>query len=95
MLSCVRMIRLLAHPLPLARQQVVSLSQSFCMSPVELSGGRDGEGVGEEPIYNAVRKPGPLKIIHYSLFCAFLLKRPGAPEFVPARNDATLYFTYI
>ncbi len=65
------------------------------MSPVELTGGRDGEGVGEEPIYKAVRKPGPLKIIHYSLFFTFLLKRPGAPEFVPARNDATLYSTLL
>jgi hypothetical protein len=29
-LSCGRMIRLLAHPLPPSRQQVVSLSQSSC-----------------------------------------------------------------
>ncbi len=37
------MIRLLVHPLhPLPRQQVVSLSQSYCVSPVELTAGRGG-----------------------------------------------------
>jgi hypothetical protein len=35
---------LLAHPLPRLRQQVVSLSQSSCVSPVELTGGRGGGG---------------------------------------------------
>jgi hypothetical protein len=40
------MIRLLAHPLPLlSRQQVVSLSQSSCVSPVKLND-RRGREVG-------------------------------------------------
>jgi hypothetical protein len=34
---------------PLSRQQVVSLSQASCVSPVELTDGRGGEGVGDEP----------------------------------------------
>ncbi len=39
-LSAGRMIRLLTHPLPpLSREQVVSLSQSSCVSPVELTDG--------------------------------------------------------
>jgi hypothetical protein len=33
----------------LSQQQVVSLSKSSGVSPVELSGGRGGEEVGEEP----------------------------------------------
>ncbi len=37
------------HPIPLSRQQVVSLSQSSCVLPVELTDGRGWEGVGEEP----------------------------------------------
>ncbi len=49
------MIRLLGHPLlPIYRQQVVSLSQSFCVSLIGLTdrstGGR--EGVGGEPNHN-------------------------------------------
>ncbi len=55
-------IRLLAYPHPLlSRQQVVSLSKSSCVSPVELTDGRGGGGgVGEEPNYTTARKPGPL-----------------------------------
>ncbi len=53
------MNRLLANPLPLSRQQDVSLSQSSCVSPLELTGGRGGGG-GEEPNHTTVRKPGPL-----------------------------------
>jgi hypothetical protein len=38
-------------PPPLARQEVVSLSQSFCLLPAdELTRGGGGEAVGEEPI---------------------------------------------
>jgi hypothetical protein len=33
-------------PLPLSRQQVISLSQSSCVFPVELTDGRKGGGVG-------------------------------------------------
>jgi hypothetical protein len=39
------MIRLPAHPLtPLFRQQIACLSQSSCVSPVELTAGRGVEG---------------------------------------------------
>jgi hypothetical protein len=34
--------------------------------PVERND-RRGEGIGEEPNYMTARKPGPLKIIRYSL----------------------------
>jgi hypothetical protein len=41
------MILLLPHPLtPLFRRQVVSLSQSLCMSSIELTGGKGGDRVG-------------------------------------------------
>ncbi len=50
---------------PLSRQQVVSLSQPSCVSPVEFTGG--GDGVGEEPNHTTARKPGPLHIIQYVL----------------------------
>jgi hypothetical protein len=48
-LSCGRMTRLLAHSLPfppsfVTRHQVVSLSQSFFVSPVELLTGEGEEG---------------------------------------------------
>ncbi len=44
---CDCMIRVPAHFLPThSRQQVVSLSQSSCVSPVELTGERGGEGGG-------------------------------------------------
>jgi hypothetical protein len=47
---------------PLSRQKFVSLSQSSCVSPVELTDGRGGlEGVGEEPNYK--KKSNPLYII--------------------------------
>ncbi len=36
---------------------------AFCVPPVELPNGRRGRGVG----WTAARKPGPLKIIQYSL----------------------------
>jgi|LakMenEpi03Aug12_release.lakeMendotaPanAssembly.Ray.scaffolds.fasta_scaffold361101_3 hypothetical protein len=49
------------HPLPrLVCQQVVSLSQSSCVSPVELSAGRSGEGMGEELNHTTTSKSGPL-----------------------------------
>jgi hypothetical protein len=57
------MIRLLAHHLPsLSRQQIVSLSQSSCVSLVELKLTGEGreEGIGEQPNHMTVRKPGPL-----------------------------------
>jgi hypothetical protein len=49
------------HPLPplpsVRRQQVVSLSQSFCVSRSSLL---TGGAVGEEPNLKSARKPGPL-----------------------------------
>ncbi len=69
------MTRLLAHLLPPpSREQVVYLSQSSCVSPVELSEG-EGEGVGEEPNHTTARKPYPLKIIQYSLVLPYWTKR--------------------
>ncbi len=60
-LSRHRVIWLLPHPLPsLSRQQVVSLSQSSCVSPVELFDGREGGGLGEKPNHTTARKPGSL-----------------------------------
>ncbi len=48
-------------PLPvLSRQQVVSLSQSSRVSPVELTDGRGGQGLDEEPNHATARMPGPL-----------------------------------
>jgi hypothetical protein len=54
------MFRLLAHLPSLSRQQVVSLSQSSCVSLVELKLTGEGRemGVGEEPDHTTVRKPG-------------------------------------
>jgi hypothetical protein len=41
-------------------KQVVSLSWSSCVSPVELLTGEGGEGMGEEPNNTTARKPCPL-----------------------------------
>jgi hypothetical protein len=62
------MIQLLAHPFaPLSRQPLVSLSQSSCVSPIELTDGSGtGKGVDEEPNHATARKPGPQQIIQYS-----------------------------
>jgi hypothetical protein len=54
-------------PLPVPRQQVYSFSPSSCVSPVELTDGRGGEEVEEEPNPTTARKPGLLYIIQYSL----------------------------
>jgi hypothetical protein len=55
---------LLLHPFPphLYRQQVVPLSQSSCVSPVELAHGRGGGGSrrGAKSYATTPRKPGPL-----------------------------------
>jgi hypothetical protein len=54
------LIRLLPIPPlpPLSRQQIVSLSQSSRVFPVELTDGREGEErVGEEPSHTTARKP--------------------------------------
>ncbi len=48
-LSCCRMIWLLSHPLPPFRKNVVSLSQSSCVSPVQLI---DGRGAGGAKSYD-------------------------------------------
>jgi hypothetical protein len=44
----------------LSRQKVVYLSQSSCLSPVELTDRNGGDGEGEEPNHTTMRKPGPL-----------------------------------
>jgi hypothetical protein len=47
-------------PSLLSPVQVVSLSQSSCVSTDELTDGGEGEGVGEEPNNKTARKPSPL-----------------------------------
>jgi hypothetical protein len=59
------------HPSSFFRQQVVSLSQPFRVSPVDLSDGR-GVGGGEEPKRMTLRNPGPLLIIQYTLLASVL-----------------------
>jgi hypothetical protein len=54
----------------LSLQQIVSLSQSSRVSPVQLTDGRrggGGEGVGVEPNHATARTSEPLQIIQYSL----------------------------
>ncbi len=51
---------------PVTRQHVVSLSQSSYVSLVELTDGRGGGRVGEEPNHTIARMPGPLCNIQYS-----------------------------
>jgi hypothetical protein len=46
-------------PTPLSCQQIVSLSLSSCVSPVELTGRWGRGGMEEEPNPTTVRKPGP------------------------------------
>ncbi len=46
-------------PIPHPHEQVVSLSPSSCVLPVELTLGRGG-GAGREPNHTTARKPGPL-----------------------------------
>ncbi len=46
-------------PLPTDLQEVVSLSQTSCVSPVELTDRRGGGG-GGEPSHTTTRKHGPL-----------------------------------
>jgi hypothetical protein len=48
------------HRLTLSREQVISISQSSCVSLVELLTGEEGEVVGKEPNHTTARKPGPL-----------------------------------
>ncbi len=52
---------------PLSGQQDVYLSQSFCVSPIELSEMGEGGEVGTEPNHTTARKPGPLNYTEYSL----------------------------
>jgi hypothetical protein len=47
----------LPHPLPPSSKQVFPLSQSSCVSLVELT---DEKGGGGEPNYTKAGKPGPL-----------------------------------
>jgi hypothetical protein len=51
-------------PLRLFRQQIVSLSQSYCVSQVQkLTDERGGEGAGVEPNHTTARKLGPPLIV--------------------------------
>ena len=53
MLSCVRMIRLLAHPFPpFSRKKIASPSKSSCVSPIELTDGRVRKVGGAAKSYN-------------------------------------------
>ncbi len=56
MLFCGRMIRPHASPLPLSRPQMIYLSQSFCVSPVQLTDGRGGGDVRGAESYDR-KKP--------------------------------------
>jgi hypothetical protein len=47
-------------PIPLSLHQVISLSESSCMSPFELTDRKGGRRAGEEPNQTTARKPGPL-----------------------------------
>jgi hypothetical protein len=42
-------------PLHFSRQEVVSLSQSSCVSPIELTDGKGGEGVGGTKSYDGLK----------------------------------------
>ncbi len=68
-LSCGRMIRLLAHPLPPSRLPYLFLSLPVWRRS-SIHNWRErwwgGEGVGEEPNHATTRKPGP-QIIQYSV----------------------------
>ncbi len=68
-----------AYPL-LSRQQLASLSESSCVSPVKLT---DGRGMGEEGVFEVLhtttRKPGPLLFSQYSLSLPFPQSR-SPPE---------------
>ncbi len=75
------MTRLLAHPLrSFSRQQVVSLSQSSCESPVEITDG-GGEGVAWNQIKTTAKKVCPLLIIQYSL----LYRRSPRAKLLPSK----------
>jgi hypothetical protein len=61
------MIWLLPHPLPLSRKQDISLSQSSCVSPFELTDGREGDEVEEEAESYDGEKAWSSIITQYSL----------------------------
>jgi hypothetical protein len=77
--SCGRKIRLLAYPLPSASCLSFSVFLRVVELPaVELPVGRGGDGVGEKRNHDTTaRKPGPLKIIQYSL-CLHACLQPSA-----------------
>jgi hypothetical protein len=67
------MMWLLSQPLHPPPPQVISLSQSSRVTPVEITYG-EGEGVGEEPNHIKARKTSPLQIIQSALGWALLGK---------------------
>ncbi len=59
--GCLAALWFLLLPPPLSRHQVVSLSQSSCVSLVKLTDRRGEEGAAEKEQYHTMaRKPGPL-----------------------------------
>jgi hypothetical protein len=63
------LVWLFRHTPPYFRQKVVSLSQSSCVSPVELTDGIGGEGEVGAKSDNG-KKPGPLEILSaFGLCC--------------------------
>jgi hypothetical protein len=85
-LSCGRMIRLHAHPLPLSSISKLSLFLSLpvCRRSSLLTGEGEGLGVGVEPNHTTVRRLGLLYILsdgyRASLFLLIALSGRPKPE---------------
>jgi hypothetical protein len=79
---------LLLHPFHqhLYRQQVVPLSQSSCVSPVELTNGRGGEGEGKKS--QIIRRRESL-VLYISIYHSILSGRGG-----PGNCSNTIYLSY-
>ncbi len=60
-LSCGRMIWILPHPLPPSSQQVVSLSKSSFVSPVELMDGAGGASINHSILFG----PASQVLVHF------------------------------
>jgi hypothetical protein len=65
-------------PAPLSREQVVSLSRSFCVPQIELTAGRRGE----EPNHATARKP----VVLLSIIFNTLSKNSGVFFAIPRKN---------
>jgi hypothetical protein len=70
------MIRLHSRPLtPISHQQIISLSQSSCVSSVQLTDGRRGEGAGVKPHHTAALCPCKKPVKKCAGFLVFRLSR--------------------